>query len=99
MVEVVTRPDGPFAVIEVRDQGPGIKPEDQASIFELFGQSPSSGKDAPRGLGIGLHLVRRITELHGGRVGVDSAVGSGSTFWIRLPAAEAAGASGLKQAA
>jgi signal transduction histidine kinase len=85
VVELVTRSDGPFAVIEVKDQGPGIKPEEQASIFELFGQAPASGKEAPHGLGIGLHLVRRITELHEGRVGVEILPQGGSLFWIRLP--------------
>jgi signal transduction histidine kinase len=83
-------------LIEVKDNGPGIEPGEAEKIFELFTQGVRSKAG---GLGIGLHLVRRITELHGGRVGVDSVVGSGSTFWIRLPAAEATGVSGLKQAA
>jgi signal transduction histidine kinase len=84
-VEVVTRADHGDAVVEVRDQGPGIEAEESQRIFELFGQGvPKSGTGG--GVGIGLHLVRRIAELHGGRVGVNSRPGHGSTFWVRFPA-------------
>jgi signal transduction histidine kinase len=94
-VELITRSEEAEALIEVKDSGPGIEPGEAEKIFELFTQGVRSKAG---GLGIGLHLVRRITELHGGRVGVDSVVGSGSTFWIRLPAAEASSVSGLKAA-
>lgn len=88
-VEVVTRRDGAFAVLEVVDQGPGIRPADAPHLFSLFGQGVRQ-KETPRtaGLGIGLHLVRRLTELHGGHVGVNSEEGRGSTFWVRLPIPE-----------
>jgi signal transduction histidine kinase len=70
---------------EVTDHGPGIAPDEATHIFELFGQG-SGANDARRaGLGIGLHLVKRITELHGGHVGVNSLPGLGSAFWVRLP--------------
>jgi signal transduction histidine kinase len=95
-VELLTRRDDTEVVIEVRDKGPGIQPEEAEKIFELFTQGVRSRAG---GLGIGLHLVRRIAELHGGRVGVDSVVGSGSNFWIRLPIADAAGLTGLRAAA
>ena len=75
--------------IEVSDQGPGIAPEDATHIFELFGQGVREASDQRGGLGIGLHLVKRITELHGGHVGVNSVPGEGSTFWVRLPLASA----------
>ncbi len=75
--------------VEVRDRGPGIKPEDATHIFELFGQGVIESRDHKGGLGIGLHLVKRIIELHGGHVGVNSQPGRGSTFWIRLPVAPA----------
>jgi signal transduction histidine kinase len=82
-VELATSRDGDFVRIEVSDQGAGIAPEDATHIFELFGQ----GRHGERagGLGIGLHLVKRLTELHGGHVGVNSRLGEGSTFWVRLP--------------
>jgi len=79
--------DGAYVRVEVNDGGPGIAPDTATHIFELFGQNVSEDADTRGGLGIGLHLVKRITELHGGHVGVNSRPGEGSTFWIRLPLA------------
>ncbi len=89
LIEMRTRRDGAFLVAEVTDQGPGIHPDDLTNIFELFGQGVRTPPKATRqdGLGIGLHLVKRITELHGGHVGVNSLPGEGSTFWVRIPVA------------
>jgi len=84
-VKVVTRREPKFAIIEVVDQGPGILPEETVRIFELFGQGVRGIDRRTGGLGIGLHLVRRISELHGAHVGVNSQAGQGSTFWVRLP--------------
>jgi signal transduction histidine kinase len=84
-VTISTRHDGEFIVVEVQDAGPGIKPEESAHIFELFGQGLRQQDGRTSGLGIGLHLVKRISELHGGHVGVNSVPGGGSTFWVRLP--------------
>ena len=72
--------------IAVRDTGVGIAQEDQASLFEEFKQL---GKDSSRkaeGTGLGLALTKRLVELHGGQILVDSAVGKGSTFRVLLPA-------------
>jgi signal transduction histidine kinase/uncharacterized membrane protein YuzA (DUF378 family) len=84
-VKVVTRREPKFTLIEVVDQGPGILPEETVRIFELFGQGVRGLDRRTGGLGIGLHLVRRISELHGAHVGVNSQPGQGSTFWVRLP--------------
>jgi signal transduction histidine kinase len=73
--------------IDVTDHGPGIAPEDTTHIFQLFGQGLRERDSKRGGLGIGLHLVQRLVELHGGHVGVNSSMGAGSTFWIRLPLA------------
>lgn len=82
-VVLETLRDGDFLRVQVADQGAGVAPDDAAHIFELFGQGEHGARAG--GLGIGLHLVKRITELHGGHVGVNSRVGEGSTFWLRLP--------------
>jgi signal transduction histidine kinase len=82
-VVIETLRDGDFLRLQVADQGGGIAPEDSAHIFELFGQGERGAREG--GLGIGLHLVKRITELHGGHVGVNSRAGEGSSFWLRLP--------------
>jgi signal transduction histidine kinase/HAMP domain-containing protein len=71
--------------IAVKDTGVGISPEDQASLFEEFKQL---GKDSSRkaeGTGLGLALTKRLVELHGGQILVESAVGHGSTFRVTLP--------------
>lgn len=67
----------------VRDGGPGVAPEDRERIFERFARTEQGrGID---GSGLGLAIVRAIAEAHGGRVWVDSTVGTGSTFVIELP--------------
>ncbi len=88
-VRVGTRMDGRFVRLEVRDDGPGVPPEAAMHLFELFAQGAEGEAHARAGLGIGLHLVKRLTELHGGHVGVNSRPGTGSTFWVRLPVATA----------
>ena len=85
VVRVRMASESGYARIDVVDQGPGIAPEDTAHLFQLFGQGLRRSEESRGGLGIGLHLVKRLTELHGGHVGVNSTPGSGSTFWIRLP--------------
>ncbi|MBI2840822.1 MAG: HAMP domain-containing histidine kinase [Acidobacteria bacterium] len=75
-------------VIEVRDGGIGIDPEDLPRIFEPFFRTDRSRTRQAGGVGLGLALVRRIVNAHGGNISVDSASGSGTTFRIRLPAAD-----------
>jgi len=75
------------AVLTVEDTGAGITPALRAQVFDLFVQGERGLDRAQGGLGIGLTLVRRIVELHGGTVDVASAgTGKGSTFVVRLPA-------------
>lgn len=72
-------------VIEISDTGIGIPPEQQERIFQRFYQVDGSARRRYGGVGLGLALVKEITELHGGRVTVRSAPGQGSTFRVELP--------------
>ena len=71
--------------IMVRDTGPGISPADQARIFEEFQQVDDSSTRTKGGTGLGLSISRRLVEMHGGRIDLESKVGAGSTFSIILP--------------
>jgi PAS domain S-box-containing protein len=72
-----------LACVIVEDQGLGIAPENQKRIFERFERAISANEIS--GLGLGLYIVRRIVEMHGGTVEVDSELGRGSRFTVRLP--------------
>jgi signal transduction histidine kinase len=71
--------------ISVHDTGPGIAPADHERIFEEFQQVDSSRTREKGGTGLGLAISRRIAEMHGGRITVESAVGAGSTFSMVIP--------------
>ncbi len=77
---------GDEAVLRVADTGVGIAPELLPHIFDLFTQSERSLDRSQGGLGIGLCLVQKLVEMHGGRVEVQSTVGQGSEFIVHLPA-------------
>jgi len=72
-------------LVSVSDTGPGIAPADQERIFEEFQQADSSSTRKKGGTGLGLAITKRIIELHGGRIWVESAPGQGSTFRFTLP--------------
>jgi signal transduction histidine kinase len=76
--------DGVFTV-SVADTGPGIAAADQPRIFEEFQQVDSSSTRKKGGTGLGLSIAKRIMEMHGGRIGVESSPGVGSTFWFTVP--------------
>lgn len=83
-------PDGADApagwiVMRVADDGMGIAPEELDQIFELYKQAGQSANRRYRGTGLGLAVVRDLTELHGGTVTVESRVKEGSTFTVRIP--------------
>jgi signal transduction histidine kinase len=80
----VTASGGSF-LAAVADTGPGIAPADQEKIFQEFQQVDSSSTRQKGGTGLGLSIAKRIIELHGGRIWVESNPGEGSTFWFTLP--------------
>ncbi|MDQ8182726.1 ATP-binding protein [Pelagicoccus sp. SDUM812005] len=87
-ITVSVETDGAFANIQVADDGIGIAPEDQPKIFELFTQIGNAQVDGHQGLGVGLHLVKKLVELHDGEVQIQSdGLGKGTTLSVRLPIA------------
>jgi GAF domain-containing protein len=76
--------NGAFS-LSVRDSGPGIAAADQQKIFEEFQQVDNTSTRQKGGTGLGLAISKRIVEMHGGRIVVDSELGKGSTFTIKLP--------------
>ena len=84
-VEILLETVGEQAVLIVRDEGLGISEEDQAQLFTEFFRSSNPVAVALPGTGLGLAIVQRIVERHGGHIEVDSALGHGSTFTVRLP--------------
>jgi signal transduction histidine kinase len=79
-----TSTNGSFTVA-VQDNGPGISPADQGKIFEEFQQADNSATKKKGGTGLGLSISRRIVELHGGKLWVESELGKGSVFQFTLP--------------
>jgi signal transduction histidine kinase/HAMP domain-containing protein len=71
--------------LSVRDTGPGISPSDQAKLFHKFQQGDHSIARTKGGTGLGLAISKRIVEVHGGRIWVESVVGQGSTFFVTVP--------------
>jgi signal transduction histidine kinase len=89
-IRVTLRSEAGEAVLRVADEGVGIAPEDMERIFDLFFQARGARGGPNGGLGIGLTLVKRLVELHGGSIAVASAgPGRGASFTVRLPVASA----------
>jgi PAS domain S-box-containing protein len=85
-IELIASVDGADAVCRVRDDGIGIPPESQATIFDLFEQAGRGLDRVQGGLGIGLTLARTLIELHGGSIALHSdGIGKGAEFTLRLP--------------
>jgi two-component system OmpR family sensor kinase len=89
-VRVAVGVEGPNAVLAVGDNGPGLRPEDAARVFERFFRADPSRVRSSGGSGLGLSIVAALVAAHGGTVDVQSAVGVGTTFTVRLPLAGAA---------
>jgi signal transduction histidine kinase len=85
VIRVVARTDGNIMHIAVEDQGDGIPPEQQAGLFERFYRVRSEAETP--GVGLGLAIAKGIVEAHGGSIGIDSQVGTGTRVWFTLPVA------------
>jgi signal transduction histidine kinase len=86
-VVVSTEPLGDVVRIAVSDDGRGIQPSEQEAIFEKFYRVDPEQRHSPSGTGLGLYISRELVRRMGGRIGVDSRPGEGSTFFFELPAA------------
>jgi signal transduction histidine kinase len=73
------------AVFEVRDTGPGIAKADQPQLFDAFFRSQAAVTASIKGTGLGLTITKAIIDAHHGVIGLESALGSGTTFRIELP--------------
>jgi PAS domain S-box-containing protein len=89
-VRFAIRQEGDETVFIVADQGIGIPPDEIAHLFESFHRASNVG--SIQGTGLGLAIVKNAVEVHGGRIAVESRLGEGTTFTVRLPSAPAAGA-------
>ena len=81
----ITRSEGEGVQFSIRDNGPGISPEDHARIFEKFGQVGNEHASRKLSTGLGLTFCKLAVEAHGGRIWVESAPGAGSDFRFTIP--------------
>jgi signal transduction histidine kinase len=84
-IQIAAKDLNGFFEVLVRDTGPGIAPEHQSRIFEEFQQVDESSTRQKGGTGLGLAISKRIIELHGGSIELDSTLGQGSTFRVTVP--------------
>ena len=88
-IELVAKQVDNMVRVEVHDSGPGIPPEEKQRIFEAFHRMQQNEKTS-EGTGLGLAITRKLVELHGGQLSVESEVGAGSCFFFTLPAVRCA---------
>ncbi len=93
-IRVIVRQTDDEVLLGVEDDGPGIPEADQERIFDRFYRSESQATRRTAGSGLGLPIARAMVELHGGRIWVESAPGTGATFWIAIPASGVPAAAG-----
>ncbi|MEU7756970.1 HAMP domain-containing sensor histidine kinase [Micromonospora sp. NPDC049101] len=84
-VTIASRVTDGQLTVEVADTGTGIAPDDTPKIFDRFWRADSSRARSTGGSGLGLAIARKLTEAHGGTISVDSTLGVGSTFTVRIP--------------
>jgi signal transduction histidine kinase len=85
LIEVYAKSDKKSVIISVKDYGIGIPSEERDKIYSRFYRISNDHTQQVKGSGIGLTIVKQIIESHGGTISLESKVGSGSTFIIKLP--------------
>ncbi len=90
IVRLYMQPENHHARFAVSDNGPGLHPDDHAKLFGKFQKLSAQPTGGESSTGLGLSIVKSIVEMHGGRVGCDSAPGHGATFWFEVPLLPAA---------
>lgn len=85
-VHLSAKKEGNLLVVSVRDEGMGIDPREQQRIFEKLTRGSNAAKYQPNGTGLGLYVVKMIIDKARGSIGLDSTLGEGSTFTIKIPA-------------
>ena len=88
-IDVRLRTTGDSAELEVQDYGPGIPSASLPGLFDRFSTPPSESSWGAGGLGLGLYITKELVDAHGGRIGVESEEGRGTTFLVQLPLADA----------
>jgi signal transduction histidine kinase len=97
-LHVTTPPGaGPYAEISVSDEGPGIPASERAQLFTPFYRSRSASESAVPGLGLGLYICHELIEAHDGSIAVSENVAGGTSFTVRLPAAQASAETQLEK--
>jgi two-component system sensor histidine kinase CiaH len=95
-IKLGSQAQGQVIRLSVADEGVGVKAEDMPHIFDRFYRADRSrSKDVSSGYGLGLSIAKRITDLHRGQIYVESLLGSGATFYVKLPANQAQAAHAL----
>jgi PAS domain S-box-containing protein len=85
LIQIACATKGGYAHVSVKDEGLGIRPQDQEKLFDRFYRVEGQGTKSIAGFGIGLYICKEIVERHEGMIGVSSEPGKGSTFWFTLP--------------
>jgi signal transduction histidine kinase len=84
-IEVCLQQAGELFHLTIRDQGPGIPPEEQDNLFQPFRQGRAKGTAGEKSTGLGLMIVKRIVTGHGGKIWLESQTGTGTTFFVSIP--------------
>ena len=98
LIEVRLRREGDAVLLVVEDEGPGLTKEDKQRLFEPFQRLSAQPTGGESSSGLGLYIVRRLVELHGGRVWAESTLGEGSAFTVHLPVGAVAKGGGAAEA-